>query len=203
MALFPATFVDELKSHLDIVQIVQERVPLRKAGGASWKGLCPFHGEKTPSFTVHGESRQYFHCFGCGVGGDVIKFIQLSDTLTFPDAVRQLAARAGLAVPEPEDAKQDAESSREREALLKIHEIAAGWFREQLAAPIGAPARRVLAERGMTDATVDTLGMGFAPASGGLRQRLLNAGFAEPLLMKSGLVVPREDRKSTRLNSSH
>jgi DNA primase len=196
MALFPAGFVDDLKSHLDIVQIVQERVPLRKAGGASWKGLCPFHGEKTPSFTVHGESRQYFHCFGCGVGGDVIKFVQLADSLSFPDAVRQLAARAGMTVPEPEDAKQDAESSREREALLKIHEVAAGWFRDQLAAPIGAPARRMLADRGMTAATIEALGMGFAPASGGLRQRLLNDGFQEPLLLKSGLLVPRDEGPS-------
>ena len=95
MPLFPAGFVDDLKSHVDIVQIVGERVPLRKAGGASWKGLCPFHGEKTPSFHVNGD-KQFFHCFGCGVGGDVIKFVELYDKLTFPDAVRQLAARAGL-----------------------------------------------------------------------------------------------------------
>ena len=141
MPLFPAGFVDDLKSHLDIVQVVGERVPLRKAGGASFKGLCPFHGEKTPSFNVHSD-KQFFHCFGCGVSGDVIKFVQLSDTLTFPDAVRQLAGRAGIPVPEPEDAKDDRENSREREALLKAHEVAAGWFKEQLAAPVGAPARR-------------------------------------------------------------
>ena len=94
MPLFPANFVEDLKSHLDIVQIVGERVPLRKAGAASWKGLCPFHGEKTPSFNVHGD-KQFFHCFGCGLSGDVIKFVQLSDTLAFPDAVRQLAGAGG------------------------------------------------------------------------------------------------------------
>src|SRR6266550_5250534 len=142
MALFPVSFVQDLKSQADIVQVVQERVPLRRSGTA-WKGLCPFHGEKTPSFHVNGD-KGFFHCFGCGVGGDVIKFVELNDTVSFPEAVRLLAARAGLTVPEAEDAKQDAESAREREALLKAHEVAAAWFREQLAAPVGAPARRLL-----------------------------------------------------------
>ncbi|HXT28201.1 MAG TPA: DNA primase, partial [Vicinamibacterales bacterium] len=192
MPLFPPHFVDELKSHLDIVRIVGERVPLRKAGGASWKGLCPFHGEKTPSFNVHAD-KQFFHCFGCGASGDVIEFVKRSDSLSFPDAVRQLAGRAGMTVPEPEDAKADAESSREREALLKIHEVAAAWFREQLASPAGRPGQRLLAERGMTDETIAALGMGFAPDSGGLRQRLMKEGFAEPVLVRSGLVVQRDE----------
>ena len=87
-------FVEDLKSHVDIVQIVQERVPLRKTG-ATWKGLCPFHGEKTPSFHVNGD-KGFFHCFGCGVGGDVIKFVELYDKVSFPEAVRQLAGRAGI-----------------------------------------------------------------------------------------------------------
>jgi DNA primase len=190
MPLFPTSFVDDLKSHVDIVQVVQERVPLRKSG-ATWKGLCPFHGEKTPSFHVNGD-KGFFHCFGCGVGGDVIKFVELNDKVSFPEAVRMLAARAGLTVPEAEDAKQDAESAREREALLKAHEVAAAWFREQLMAPVGAPARRLLADRGMTAETIELLGMGFAPAQGGLRARLLKEGFAEPILLKSGLLVQRD-----------
>src|SRR5690348_3866398 len=152
MGLFPPSFTEDLKSHLDIVQVVGERVQLRKAGAASWKGLCPFHGEKTPSFHVHGD-KQFFHCFGCGAAGDVIEFVKRSDGLTFPDAVRQLAARAGIAVPEPEDAKHDADSQREREALLKIHELAAAWFTAQLAAPHGRAALRVVRERGMTPET--------------------------------------------------
>src|SRR5260221_1278906 len=191
MPLFPASFVDDLKSHVDIVQIVQERVPLRKSG-ATWKGLCPFHGEKTPSFHVNGD-KGFFHCFGCGVGGDVIKFVELNDKVSFPEAVRQLAARAGLTVPEADDSKQDAESSREREALLKAHEVAAAWFGEQLAGPAGAAARRLLADRGMTAETIALLGMGFAPAAGGLRARLLKEGFTEALLLKSGLLVQRDE----------
>lgn len=192
MPLFPATFVDELKSHVDIVQVIGERVPLRKAGAASWKGLCPFHGEKTPSFHVHGD-KQFFHCFGCNASGDVIKFLQLTDTLSFPDAVRQLAGRAGIPVPEPEDGQEERESAREREALLKAHEVAALWFREQLASPGGAAGRRLLADRGMTAETIELLGMGFAPGSDGLRTRLLKEGFDESTLVKSGLVVKRDD----------
>jgi len=190
MPLFPPTFVDELKSHLDIVQIVGERVPLRKAGAASWKGLCPFHGEKTPSFNVHGD-KQFFHCFGCGASGDVIEFVKRSDTLTFPDAVRQLAARAGMTVPEPEDAKADAESAREREALLKVHEVAAAWFKAQLSAPAGRAALRVVRDRGLTAATIDQLGIGYAPNTG-LHAHLAKEGFADALLLRSGLVLQHD-----------
>jgi len=128
--LFPASFIEDLKSHASIVQIVQERVPLRRAGVA-WKGLCPFHGEKTPSFNVN-EDRRTFKCFGCGAGGDVIKFIELYDKITFPEAVRQLAGRVGLTVPESEDSREEAAGQRDREALLKAHEVAAAFFREQL-----------------------------------------------------------------------
>ena len=191
MPLFPASFVDDLKAHVDIVQVVQERVPLRKSG-ATWKGLCPFHSEKSPSFHVNGD-KGFFHCFGCDVGGDVIKFVELNDKVSFPEAVRQLAARAGLTVPEAEDLKQDAESSHEREALLKVHEVTTAWFTEQLAAPVGAAARRLLTDRGMTAETIALLGMGFAPAAGGLRARLLKEGFTEPLLLKSGLLVQRDE----------
>ena len=192
MPLFPASFVDDLKSSVDIVQVVQERVPLRRSG-ATWKGLCPFHGEKTPSFHVNGE-KGFFHCFGCGVGGDVIKFVELADKLPFPEAVRALAARAGIPVPEPTEAGQDADAQRDRESLLKVHEVAAAWFREQLAGPAGAAARRQLVERAVTAEWVERLGIGYAPASReGLKKRLLQAGFPLPLLTRSGLVLQRDE----------
>jgi DNA primase len=191
MALFPPSFIDDLKSHADVVQVVQERVPLRRSG-ATWKGLCPFHGEKTPSFHVNGE-KGFFHCFGCGVGGDVIKFVELFDKVSFPEAVRLLAARAGLPVPEAADAKADAESQRDRDSLLKAHEVAAAWFREQLATPAGAAARRQLADRGVTAAMIEQMAIGYAPASrDGLKTHLLAAGFAPALLLKSGLVLQRD-----------
>jgi len=192
MALFPASFIDDLKSHADIVQVVQERVQLRRSG-TGWKGLCPFHGEKTPSFQVHGD-RGFFHCFGCGVGGDVIKFIELFDKVTFPEAVRQLAGRFGLPVPEPADGKNEDEAGRrERESLLKAHEVAAAWFREQLATPAGGAARRQLKDRGLTADTIELIGAGYAPsAREGLKTRLLKEGFPLPVLVRSGLVVERD-----------
>jgi DNA primase len=174
------------------VQVVQERVPLRRSG-ATWKGLCPFHGEKTPSFHVYGD-KGFFKCYGCGVGGDVIKFVELYDKIAFPEAVRQLAARAGMTVPEAEEGKQDAENQRERESLLKAHELAAAWFIEQLTVSGGATARRQLQEREVTAETVTLLGIGYAPAPrDGLCGRLRKEGFSAPLLVKSGLAVQRTD----------
>jgi DNA primase len=191
MPQFPASFIDDLKSHADIVQVVQERVQLRRSG-TTWKGLCPFHGEKTPSFHVY--DKGFFKCYGCGVGGDVIRFVELHDKVSFPDAVRQLATRVGLPVPEAEDSRQDAESQREREALLKAHEVAAAWFLEQLTSPAGAAARRLLTDRGIGAATSEQLGMGYAPAAReGLKNRLMREGFAIQLLVRGGLVVQRED----------
>ncbi len=173
------------------MQVVQERVPLRRSG-TTWKGLCPFHGEKTPSFHVY--DKGFFKCYGCGVGGDVIKFIELYDKVAFPEAVRQLAGRAGLQVPEGADSKPDAESQRERESMMKAHEIAAGWFSEQLAGPAGATARRQVQERDLSPETIATLAMGYAPAiRSGLADRLRKEGFPPSLLVKSGLVVQRDD----------
>lgn len=192
MALFPLSFIEDLKSHADIVQIVQERVPLRRSGSA-WKGLCPFHGEKTPSFQVNGE-KGFFHCFGCGVGGDVIKFVELYEKVTFPEAVRQLAARVGITVPESEQSSREAEGQGDRESLLKAHELAAAWFREQLDTPAGAAARRLLENRGLSSQTVERIGAGYAPAGReALKTRLIREGFPAPILARSGLLVERDE----------
>ena len=192
MGLFPQQFIDDLKAQADILRIVGEHVQLRKAG-VTYKGLCPFHGEKTPSFHVNPD-RGFFHCFGCGVGGDVFKFIELHDKVTFPEAVRSLAARMGLQVPEVEDRTQDPEGEREREALLKIHEVAAAWFREQLATPAGARARQALANRGLSKDAIERFGYGYAPASrDALKQHLLKQGFSAPVLVRSGLLTQRDD----------
>jgi DNA primase len=173
------------------VQVVQERVPLRRSG-TTWKGLCPFHGEKTPSFHVY--DKGFFKCYGCGAGGDVIRFVELFDKVPFPDAVRQLAVRAGLQMPENEAATENQESVRERESLLKAHEIAAAFFAEQLESRAGAAARRELQGRGLNPDTISMLGMGYAPAvHEGVAGRLRTEGFTLPSMLKSGLVVQRED----------
>ena len=153
----------------------------------------PVSSEKTPSFNVNGD-KGFFKCFGCGVGGDVIKFVELYDKVAFPEAVRQLAARVGMTVPEADEAKTDILEQRDREALLKIHEVAAAWFREQLATPAGATARRQLTGRGLTQETIERLGMGYAPAAReGLKARLLKEGFPLPVLLRSGLLVQRDE----------
>jgi DNA primase len=190
MPLFPQPFIDDLRLTANIVQVIQDYVPLKRAG-ATYKGLCPFHSEKTPSFHVNPD-KGFFHCFGCGVGGDVFKFLQMHERIDFPEAVKLLAQKFGLALPERSETTGDNDAAL-REALLKIHEVAAAYFREQLAAPPGARARSQLKERDVRPKTIEQLGLGFAPnAREGLKSRLLKEGFPQPLLLKSGLLAQRE-----------
>nr|MBP8274450.1 DNA primase [Acidobacteriota bacterium] len=152
MALFTPTFIDDLKAQTDIVSVIGEVTPLKKAG-ATYKGLCPFHQEKTPSFNVNGD-KGFFKCFGCGAGGDVVKFIEMTQKIAFPEAVRLLANRIGMAIPEPEGGGEDRAAASEREALVKLHEVALEFFRAQLALPGGARARRELETRQLTPETI-------------------------------------------------
>jgi DNA primase len=191
MGVFPPAFVDQLRSQADIVQVVQEYVSLKKAG-ASYKGLCPFHSEKTPSFHVN-RDKGFFHCFGCGVGGDVFKFLELQERLAFPEAVRHLAGRFGLQVPEAVATDDHRRDAADREALLKMHETAQAFFGEKLSSPAGGRARQQLRERGLSDETVARLGLGFAPPGRDELWTLLTArGFRRDLVMASGLVVQRD-----------
>ena len=191
MARFPQGFVDDLKSQADIVQVVQDYVPLKKAG-TSYKGLCPFHSEKTPSFHVN-HDKGFFHCFGCGTGGDVVKFVELQEKLSFPEAIRHLAHRFGLQVPESDDPERDSAAAARREALLKLHELAAAYFREQLDTPSGERARHALEQREIWPETSERLGLGYAPPQRGeLTGQLLDAGHPRDLVVASGLVVERD-----------
>src|SRR4029079_9096327 len=127
MGLFPQTFIDDLRLQANIVQVVQEYVPLKRAG-TTYKGLCPFHSEKTPSFHVNPD-KGFFHCFGCSAGGDVVKFLELHEKGGFQDAVKMLAQKLGVSWPERAEGSGD-DSRRDaglREALLKIHELAAAY----------------------------------------------------------------------------
>ena len=192
MALFPQQFIDDLKHQADIVTVVQDYVSLKKVG-ATYKGLCPFHGEKTPSFHVN-RDKGFFHCFGCGVGGDVFKFLELHDKVGFQDSVKLLAQRFGMALPELEQSDEQRTSAADREELLKVHEAAAAWFRDQLATPAGARIRAQISGRDVSDATSQALGLGFAPRTrDGLKQALLKQGYSQGLLLRAGLLVQRED----------
>ena len=192
MALFPQQFIEDLKHHADIVVVIQDYVSLKKTG-ATYKGLCPFHGEKTPSFHVNLD-KGFFHCFGCGVGGDVFKFLELHEKVGFQDAVKQLAQRFGMTLPELEQTDDQRASTAEREGLLKVHEAADAWFRAQLASSAGARVRSLIAGRGITNATSEALGLGFVPpAREGLKQALMKQGFSQALLLRGGLLVQRDD----------
>ena len=195
MGLFPQPFIDDLRLQANIVQVVQEYVPLKRSG-TTYKGLCPFHSEKTPSFHVNPD-KGFFHCFGCGVGGDVFKFLELHEKVGFQDAVKMLAQKFGVTLPERSEGGEDDAARRDaglREALLKIHEVAAEYFREQLAGPAGVRARQQLAERGVSAKTIEQLNLGYAPSSReGLKTRLLKQGFAQGLLVQSGLVFARDN----------
>ena len=126
--MLPDSFVEEVRRTADIVRYISEHVALRKAG-TSWKGLCPFHGEKTPSFNVRSEPA-VFHCFGCGVGGDVFKFAMLHERVSFPEAIELVAKRFGLTVPERSDS--GGADRKEREELLGLLEAAAQHFTRNL-----------------------------------------------------------------------
>jgi DNA primase len=192
MSLFPQRFIDDLKHQADILVVIQDYVSLKKTG-ATYKGLCPFHGEKTPSFHVN-RDKGFFHCFGCGVGGDVFKFLELHEKVGFADSVKQLAQRFGVALPEMEETDEQRASTAERETLLKVHESAAAWFRQQLASNAGVRIRRQIEARGITDATGQALGLGFAPNSrDAMKSALVTEGFSQGVLLRAGLLVQRDD----------
>src|SRR5215469_445179 len=183
----------EVRAATDIVKIVGDYVKVRKSG-VNLTGLCPFHQEKTPSFSVH-PVKQIFHCFGCGVGGDVFKFVMLIENLSFPEALRRVAEKSGVKLKElPLDAVSDG-SAREREAILKIHEVAARFFAVQLGATAeGRAARAYLADRGISDEALARFRIGYAPSEGhALLRKLESEGFSGEVMEKSGLVLAESE----------
>jgi DNA primase len=180
---------DEVRAAADIVRIVGDYVKLRKAG-ANWMGLCPFHQEKTPSFAVH-PVKQIFHCFGCGVGGDVFKFVMLIENQTFPEALRHVAEKVGITIREASGPGFSDENARLREALFKIHEVAGKFFAAQLTATAeGRAARAYLEDRGLNGEVIGRFRLGYAPSDGQALARLLaGEGFGADAIEKSGLLV--------------
>jgi len=183
----PGDFAYTVKQQADIVRIVGDYIRLKKAGAQNYSGLCPFHGEKTPSFSVHA-TRQFYHCFGCGVSGDVFSFVQKIENVAFPEAVRLVAQKLGIAPPKasyatPAEAKQ----ARLRGQLLDVHERAVAFFQECLQRPEGARAREYLAGRGLNEEMIARFRIGYAPDSGFLLRDRLKGEFSEEALRESGL----------------
>ena len=189
-------FKETLKQQADIVRIVGDYVKLKKAGAQNFSGLCPFHAEKTPSFSVHA-TRQFFHCFGCGESGDVFTFIQKVENITFPEAVRLIAQKLGIPMPKLTfSSPAEARDAQVRMALLDVHVRAAAFFQECLRRPEGANAREYLKGRGLDDETIARFRIGYAPDSGFLLRDALRREFDEELLRESGLFSWKEAASS-------
>jgi DNA primase len=180
-------FAQTLKQQADIVRVIGDYVALKKAGAQNYSGLCPFHKEKSPSFSVHA-TRQFYHCFGCGVSGDVFSFVQKIENITFPEAIRAVAQKMGVALPKQTFSSEgEARDARLRTALLDIHERASAFFQDCLRRTDGARAREYLAGRGLDEETIRKFRIGFAPDSGFLLRDRLKGEFSEELLRESGL----------------
>ena len=190
MASYPPALLDEIRAGVDIVELVGRFVNLRKAG-QNYKGLCPFHGEKTPSFMVN-PRKGIFHCFGCGVGGDAFGFLMRQDRLKFPESVRALARQAGVALPE-ERGPRPAESGREE--LYRAMELAASFYSERLWTAGGERARTYLDERGIAPEVARRFGLGWAPEGWEtLPDALESSGVGDDTLLAAGLRIARENK---------
>jgi DNA primase len=180
-------FKETVKQQADIVRIVGDYVKLKKAGAQNYSGLCPFHNEKTPSFSVHA-TRQFYHCFGCGVSGDVFSFVQKVENITFPEAVRTVAQKLGIALPKVTySSPAEAREARLRSVLLEVHERVCAFFQEYLRRPEGAHAREYLAGRGLNEDVIKAFRIGFAPDSGFILRDRLKGEFEEDVLRESGV----------------
>ncbi len=194
----PPEILQQIRDRIDIVDIVSRYVSLSKAG-QNLKGLCPFHSEKTPSFSVS-PTRQMFHCFGCGVGGDAIAFLMNREGLGFLEVVSELAQQAGVSIPKPNQGNADYRSSSERERYEQMYAVAASWFQQNLnTAEVGNKARVYLKNRGIASPVIEEFGIGYAEDQwNGLSMHLEKRGFRQEEVVRSGLVITKENTAQSR-----
>lgn len=184
-------FLDELRSRISIADIVGQKVKLVKRG-REYTGLCPFHQEKTPSFTIN-ESKGFYHCFGCGAHGDIVRFLMDSEGLPFIEAVKKLADKAGLTM--PAFSKESAEQSQKRKSLYEIMGLAANFFEKNLRMPIGARGLEYFKQkRGLSDEIIKKFRLGYAPNNNGLKALLTSKGVSEDDMAQLGLIAVPEDK---------
>jgi DNA primase len=182
------SFADRVKQQADIVRVVGEYVRLKKSG-ANFTGLCPFHAEKSPSFAVH-PTKQIYHCFGCGVGGDVFKFVMEMEKCAFPEAIRIVAEKCGIAIPRPKErSPEERQENQQRSVLVEMHREAQSYFVKQLEGTLeGKAARAYLEDRSLDKDVISRFGIGYAPSGGDLLLRHLKIKYPEKLLVESGLI---------------
>src|ERR1700726_3565425 len=192
------SFAERVKQQADIVRVIGEYVRLKKSG-QNFTGLCPFHAEKSPSFAVH-PVKQIYHCFGCGVGGDVFKFVMEMDKVAFPEAIRVVAEKCGIAIPRPKTSSpEERKENQQRTLLVEMHREAQTFFLKQLeSTPEGRAAWAYLEDRGLDKEAIARFGIGYAPSGGDALLRFLKSKYKEPLLIESGL-VSRDQSGSGRM----
>ena len=191
---YPEQFLDEIRARVPLAQAVGKKVKLTRKG-REYQGLCPFHHEKTPSFTVN-EEKGFYHCFGCQAHGSLFDFVMKTEGLEFPEAVERLASDAGL--PLPARGPRDAQDRDARASLYAVCEAAAGWFADQLKQRGGADARTYLAERKLGVDAIAGFRIGFAPeARTSLKDTLIARGVAEKVLLEAGLIIQPDDERET------
>ena len=182
------SLAEKVKQQADIVRVIGEYLQLKKAG-QNFRGLCPFHSEKTPSFNVH-STKQIYHCFGCGQGGDVFKFVMEMEKCSFPEAMRIVAEKCGIALPRPrERSPEERRENEQRVVLVEIHREAQSYFVKQLESSLeGKAARAYLEDRGLDRDAIARFGIGYAPSGGDLLLRHLRPKYQERALVESGLI---------------
>ena len=191
----PSQFLDELRSRITVSELIATKVKLIRRGREA-TGLCPFHNEKTPSFTVNDE-KGFYHCFGCGAHGDIISFTMQIEGLSFPEAIEKLAGFAGLMV--PRDIKENKEEVNKVVSLQQVMEKACNWFENQLRKPDGDKGLKYLRSRGFSETTISKFRLGFAPdGRGKFRQEMLEMGGSLEQLVDCGLVKYNEHTASPR-----
>lgn len=194
LVLYPQEILEEVRVQNDIVDVISEYIPLKQKG-TSYFGLCPFHNEKTPSFSVSSE-RQFYYCFGCGAAGNVYTFIMQMENDTFPEAIKRLADRANITLPQPQYTQQAKEQELQRQRLFDLHKKAGRFFYEKLHEPVGEQAREYLQKRQMNTNIQKKFGIGYAPkGQQELYQYLQKQGFSQQELQKSGLIIERKEEK--------
>ncbi len=196
MGLIPEDKIAEIRDRTDIVAVIGEYVSLKRTG-VNHKGLCPFHNEKSPSFNVNAQ-KQFFHCFGCGKSGDVISFVSELEGKSFIETLRELAKKSGVELPEPTRSPRDEERARaaesERAKMVRLHDLVAKFYREQLAAPAGQAARAYVESRGLDEPTAEKFHVGYAPAGWEALSRHLEAKKVPvELAERAGLIRRREN----------
>ena len=192
---FSPSFLDELRTRSTLSEVIGKRVQLKKAGGrGEWSGLCPFHNEKTPSFTVS-DDKGFYHCFGCGEHGSAFDFVMKTDGLSFPEAVERLANDAGMEV--PRDTPEERQRQERRKTLVDVTEAATAYFERCLRMPEGKAALDYLRDRGLDDETIRHFRLGYSPDSrGALKGALAKDGFDDRLMVEAGLLIePPEERQ--------